>query len=295
MPKLTTTYSLEQSPFYRLGRKKDLAALLGITEAELKAIARQHDAVSFYEFDLEKGSKKRHIEVPQGVIKPLHKRIKNLLSRITPPDFLYCPVKGRSYITNALQHRESKVVVNMDIKNYFPSSKASRVYEFFHKNMQCSKDVAWAITQICTCNGHVPTGSTLSPILSFLAHYTMWQRIALLCKEAGCVLTVYVDDLTISGDSVSERLIWNIKQEIHRTGLEYHSGKKLKRYEGNMPKLITGVIIHNGKPHLPNRQHQKIRSLRQQLQTCNDFAERHKLSQSLTGLLSQQRQIAMCV
>ena len=149
------------------------------------------------------GGKKRHIEEPKQRLKWIHKRIENVLNQIFPPDYLFCPVKRRSYVTNARQHRDAFEVHCLDIKKYFPSTRTSRVFQFFHEEMQCTPDVAGALMILCTFKDHLPTGSPLSPILSFLAHKRMWERISRMVKDAGCQLTVYIDDLTVSGKKVS--------------------------------------------------------------------------------------------
>ncbi len=74
------------------------------------------------------------------------------------------------------------------------------MYWFFHKVMRCSPDVAAILANLLTVDGMLATGSTVSPILSFFAFYDMWFAIGRIAKDAGCVLTVYMDDVTLSGD-----------------------------------------------------------------------------------------------
>ena len=94
-------YSLDQSPFYKMQKEKDLAFILNISRSELRKIPNLIDEKYFYEFDIKNQNKVRHIEVPIKQLRAIHKRIKILLSRIIAPDFLFCPVKGKSYISNA--------------------------------------------------------------------------------------------------------------------------------------------------------------------------------------------------
>ena len=42
----------------------------------------------------------------------------------------------------------------------------------------------------------------------------MWLAIAQIAKEAGCLLSVYMDDIAISGHQVPDRVIWAIKQQV---------------------------------------------------------------------------------
>ncbi len=153
---------------------------------------------------------------------------------LEPPEFLFCPVKRRSYASNAAQHVGAKELRMIDIKAYFPSTPRQRVIWFFHKVMRCSPDVAVILGQLLTADGHLTTGSTVSPIMSFFAFYDMWLAIAQIAKDAGCVLTVYMDDITISCDRIPGKVVWAIKQEIHRRGLNYHKERRYTRGIGEV-------------------------------------------------------------
>jgi len=48
--------------------------------------------------------------------------------------------------------------------------------------------------------------------MSFYAHLNMWEEISEHTRKEGCTLTVYMDDITISGPQVPERLMWKIKK-----------------------------------------------------------------------------------
>ena len=294
MPKISSKkksggrYSFDQSPFYKLRSKARLASILKLSLSELKAQLQTVES-AYSEFDLTNSSgKKRRIEEPKPKLKRIHKRIEDLSKRIFPPDYLFCPVKRRSYVSNAAQHVVSKQIIVLDIKKYFPSTSAGRVFQFFHEEMECSRDVAGTLMTLCTFNGHLPTGSPLSPILSFLAHKRMWDRMAEMVKEAGCKLTVYIDDLTISGEKVPGSLVWRVKKEIKNTGLLYH---KEKSYRGNRARKVTGVIIKDGELRVPNRQHLKAHNLRMAAIKEKDPEKRKCLLYRLRGTQSQADQI----
>lgn len=281
-------YFFDQSPFYKLRSKARLASILKISCFELKSHLKTAES-DYSEFDLTNpNGKKRHIEEPKPKLKRIHKRIENLLSRILLPDYLFCPVKRRSYVGNAKQHVTAKQIDILDIKKYYPSTRASRVFQFFYEIMQCDRDVAGVLMALCTFRGHLPTGSPLSPILSFLAHKKMWDRIAVMVKEAGCMMTVYIDDLTISGEKVSGGLVWEIKQEIKNTGLLYH---KEKTYKGNRARKVTGVIIKDGEMRVPNSKHLKMHHLRMTVAKETDQEKRKDIIIRLQGSQSQADQI----
>jgi retron-type reverse transcriptase len=284
-------YDINQSPFYYLRSKKNLARLLFISESQLEILTQTENL--YLERDLKSiAGKTRRIEEPKMKLKSVQKRIQDILNRIKLPDYIYAPGQGRSYIKNAHVHLNNRVVKILDITAYFPSTQAMRVYHFFHKVMNCSSDIAGIITKLLTFNNHLPTGSPSSPILSYFSHMEMWNTIYKLVKSVDCNLTVYMDDVTISGNEVSSRLIWEIKKQFHRAGL-HSNGKKEKYYINKQCCEITGVIIKNGVGSiLPNRQHLKICKIRRTLVSIDDADDnKMKLSMQLQGLESQKRQI----
>lgn len=284
-------YVYDQSPFYKLRSKTRLAAILEISPSELKAHLKSTEN-DYSEFDItdkkKPNKKKRHIEEPKPELRRIHKRIERLLNRIFPPNYLFCPAKRRSYVSNAKEHVSGTEITVLDIKKYYPSTRASRVFQFFHEEMHCERDIAGVLMTLCSFKGHLPTGSPLSPILSFLAHKRMWDRIAEIVEKAGCRLTVYIDDLTISGPKVPGSLVLAIKKEIINTGLRYH---KEKNYQGKGARKITGVIIKDGELRLPNAQHLKMYKLRKELAEENNPENKKFILERIRGTQCQAEQI----
>ena len=154
--------------------------------------------------------------------------------------------------------------------------------------MKCEKDIAATLTRLATYKGHLPTGSPLSPILAYFAHYDVWEAIAQICKANGYVLTVYIDDVTISSSKISAAVVWRIKEAIHRSGLRYH---KEKVYV-DRPAEVTGVILDGGKLITPNRQLKKIKITSQALKAAKREVDARPLREKLSGLRGQMAQIA---
>jgi retron-type reverse transcriptase len=285
-------YELDQSPFYCLRSQAKLAKLLQVSQIKLKVLTHAEDLYMERDIILDpKRGKSRHVEEPKAVLKRLQKRIEELLKRIKLPDYVHAPAKGRSYISNAKAHVNAVVVRSLDIEKYFPSTPARRVYWFFHQRMKCSPDAAGILTKLSTFKEHLPTGSPLSPMLSYFSHIDMWEAISKIVECGNCNLTVYMDDVTISGDHVPDKLIWQIKKQFYRCGLR-NNRRKEKHYVGNKSCEVTGIIItRKGTLKLPNRQHLKIHEKRQSTRLEIEPETRNKLMQSLRGLEAQAQQI----
>lgn len=282
-------HPLNQSRLYAVQSRAKLAEMFGLTRASLDAVLATEQPYSKRSKEITRNgkTKTRVIQEPRGALRPIHVAVRKALSRIDPPDFLFCPVKRRSYVSNAAQHARAREIRTLDIHAYFPSTPRHRVFWFFHTIMRCSPDVASVLAQLLTVDEHLATGSTVSPILSFFAFYDMWLAIAQIAKEAGCVLTVYMDDVTLSGDSVPERVVWAVRQQIHSRGLHYH---KERRYTGGLGE-VTGTVVREGRLLLPNRQRKKAHETRLKLEEATDPVVAAQLASVLHGLNQQRRQI----
>jgi hypothetical protein len=284
-------YPIHQSPFYGMQSRAKLAEQFGLTRIGLDQVLAVEKPYSEREIDITRNgkTKRRLIQEPRGALREIHTRVRKLLSRISPPDFLFCPVKRRSYVSNAAQHVGATEIRTLDVHAYFPSTPSHRVFWFFHRIIRCSRDVASVLAQMLTVDGHLATGSTVSPILSFYAFYDMWLAIAEVAKEAGCVLTVYMDDVTLSGDSVPERVVWEVRKKIHARGLHYH---KERHFTGGVGE-VTGVLIRGGRLALPNRQRKKAHTVRRELRAETIPERIAALDATLKGLITQQRQVTV--
>jgi retron-type reverse transcriptase len=275
-----------QSPLYRMRNHRKLAALLGITIADLRKF--RHSDKLYTEFDIpKKTGGARRVENPARKLKRVQARIARLLSRIEPPDYLYCPVKGRSYISNAARHLGNRAVRCLDIKKYFPSTTSYRVHWFFRSVMRCENDIADTLTSLATYCGHLPTGSPLSPLLAYFAHYDIWEAAAKVTRSNGLTLTIYIDDITISGTRVPKRVIWEIEKIIHSSGLRYH---KEKCYF-DRPAEVTGVVVGSEKLCPPNRQYKKLHQAKLALGEAKGIGRKRAISR-IAGLTGQLDQIA---
>ncbi|MGA1799277.1 reverse transcriptase family protein [Sphingomonas sp. 4RDLI-65] len=277
--------AINQSRLFKVSSPERLAKVLGTSLQDLRDLCALD--LRYREFDIPKaGGKLRHCEDPVPALKAVHGRIASALSQIEAPDFLFCPVKGRSYISNAAAHRHNRAVRCLDIKRFFPSTPSRRVFWFFKTVMGLRGDAAGLLTDLATFKGRLPTGSPLSPILAYFAFHDMWAEIAAFCKSRDYVLTVYIDDVTVSGQKVPLSDLWYIKTIIRRYGLEYHKEKSFI----DRPAEITGVILRDGAVSAPHRQHQKRKAASEALR--GGAIDIDVVGRQLKGLEGQLRQIA---
>lgn len=286
-------HSEKDSAFFRLERKKDLGKLLFSNSHKLSALAKRPSKELYFEFEKPKKNKQelRKVSAPRSDLIAVQRRINKLLMRISPPAWLFSPVKGRSYVDNARPHAGKNAVRLLDIEDFFPNCKGNKVIWFFKTKMECSPDVVAILKGLVTKDDVLPQGSPCSPILAYLCYIDMWEEIAKIVQEVECDLSVYVDDITISGAQVPEEAIWRIKEILKKHGHNYKQDKERKRWK--KPTEVTGVITTQSKELLlvPNRQHKETAKIRKQLNKKCSKEQRASLSAQLHGRVSQMDQI----
>ncbi len=279
--KKTDRYPVSQCALYKVRGLQTLGDLLFASSATLEDFGNRHSEV-YREWDIPtKSGKLRHIEHPIHPLKQIHGRLETLLMRLDPPSYLFCPVKGRDFLMNALEHWNQRAVWRVDVKDYFASTRASNVLRFYRDRLACAGDVATVLTKVSTFHGHIPTGSPLSPILSFFANEPMWESIRQECAKYGCTISLYMDDLTVSGHAVPWTLRRQILDILNANGFKGHKCE----YAVGRPALVTGLISGSTRPQLPHSHYKKFRKhleLAEGLLTPDEYA---KVVATLNGLM----------
>jgi RNA-directed DNA polymerase len=172
----------------------------------------------------------RLIEVPKSRLKDLQRRILfAILDRIPSHSAVHGFVKGRSIQTFAAPHVGQRVVLRMDLEDFFPGFAGVRVQSFF-RTIGYPETVAdllgglvtnavphntwrdvikqpgfalgpgelWQV-QSMYARAHLPQGAPTSPSLANLCCYRLDCRLSGLARSAGATYTRYADDLAFSG------------------------------------------------------------------------------------------------
>lgn len=249
-------YQKQESPLYLLKSPRKLAKLLKIEIEQLESLVSKDSNYKVY--PVKKGTdSERVVQEPKEQLKYLHKKLFKFLQRIETPNYLHSGVSGRSYITNAKVHCGEKGLLTLDIRGFFKNTKAWQIHKFFHQTMKCDSDVAGILAKLCTYNKHVPTGSSLSQAIAFFANEQMFNEIDDLAKGNNINFTCYVDDLTLSGDSVGRNTLYKIRGIFQKYGMESHPEKE-HLYKSKAPRKVTGSIIKGDRLFLPNSKHREI-------------------------------------
>jgi len=265
-------YDLKRSPLAQNPTQRDIAALVGESPADLKTLATLHfkeqflvrrsivnkgkihswpsieNKVRVRRFREEVG-KKRDLVYPDGRLRAVHERLKYHLSKIIQPSYLMSPRKGRAQRDNAAAHLDAVQFLTLDLKQFYPSTTRSMIRNSLMYQFGMSVDTAGLIAHLATADDKACFGSPLTPVLASLVHRPMFDKIADRCIIDDLSYTVWVDDLTISGETITGSLKADIRKIVSSSGLKSH---KLKTSMGNKPVFITGVGVVGSNLILPN-------------------------------------------
>jgi len=238
-----------------------LLAYLTVTPAELKKIWWYRHRM-YSQFDIAKGAGKvRTINAPDRRLKFLQRKLAALLAqlyRVRNP--VHGFVQARSVKTNAEAHGQRRFVLNLDLRNFFPTITEKRVVGLL-RALGVAKRVAEIVARLSCHMGHLPQGAPTSPVLSNMICYRLDTELLLAAKAARAIYTRYADDITFSGFQPPtplfeggvpavgrfspELLTPSLRAVFENNGFEVHP-EKAHYADRNSRRIVTGVKINDG-------------------------------------------------
>ena len=226
---------------------RHLRQLLGIHKSaqdRLLGLKKQDSYKTF--FIPKKHGGLREIEAPNSEMKMIQYWIKdNILDKFSASQYARGFIKGKSIYDNAVQHTNKELVINIDLKDFFPSIGFQEIYKIF-KYIGYTDSVSKLLTNLCTnTKGVLPQGSPASPAISNLVALKLDKRLGKLSEKIAADYTRYADDITISGDKSIKRYISLIRQIIFEEGYEINENK-FRLQHSYQRQEVTGLIVNNG-------------------------------------------------
>lgn len=281
------SYPLHQCALYALTSPAMLAKRLDIGPTELEDLANRPNNYLVRSQQKTSGGT-RLIEEPKPHLQRIHGRVHQLLSRVDLPRYVHSVRKRHSYITNAREHLGNGEMVKLDVQKFYTNVRSGAVAAFFENQMRCAPDVAGLLAKLLTYKGHLPTGSKSSPILSYFVHKELFDEIAAQAATRGLTMTLYVDDIVVSGNGAHRGVLAAARYVISKHGLRSH---KLRHFGGKRPKIVTGVIVADDGLRLPNRRHRKIKDGYTALHRADTRQEKLAVLSWLGSLVHEAAQI----
>jgi len=264
----------------------------------------------YYTFEIPKKSGgKRKISAPKSRMKNLQTWVlENILSQVTLGDSAHGFVAGRSIVTNALPHTGQDIVVNVDLKDFFPTISFQRVKGLF-RTFGYSEQMSVIFALICTqaeteeveMDGvtyyvqkggrYLPQGSPASPAISNLIAYKLDKRAEGLCRKLGFTYTRYADDMSFSTTEENEKninkLLYFLRGIIRSEGFTIHPDKTHIMRKGGQQK-VTGIVV-NEKPNVERTRLRRFRALLHNIDKngwqSQQWGQAHNLIHSVEGFI----------
>lgn len=181
-----------------LASDKALLAYLGLSDPELKKIWWFRRGMYHLSNIAKANGKIRTIYAPNARLKFLQRQILPLLNqlyRVRNP--VHGFVASKSVKTNASAHLRKKFILNLDLKDFFPSITERRVRGLL-RSLGIDGRVSEIVARLCCYDGYLPQGAPTSPVLSNMVCFRMDSELLAFAKECRCVYTRYADDITFS-------------------------------------------------------------------------------------------------
>ncbi|MFA4815495.1 MAG: reverse transcriptase domain-containing protein [Candidatus Gracilibacteria bacterium] len=246
--------------FLSLSLRRDIADLFEIEYGHLNFLLYAKNRVNYRKFFVpKKNGGKREINSPIYSLKILQKKLSYILNLVYhPKPSAHGFVQGRGILTNSTQHLNKNLVLNIDLKDYFPSINFGRIMGLFKAApYNFDLEVAATLAHIACHNRKLPQGAPTSPILSNMICSSLDNKMYKFVKKYNCTYTRYADDLTISTNRIKfpieiaefdfTNFSLNIGSQfieiIEKSGFEINFDKvrlshKSKRQE------VTGIIVN---------------------------------------------------
>jgi len=209
---------------------------------------------SYKDFNIQKRSgASRKISAPINPLKYIQRRIveRILKSIYKPPADCVFGLDKKGFLDNAILHKNSRYIFNLDLKDFFPSISSGRIRRLFElsSSFEFSPVVSSALCNLVCHNGSLPQGAPTSPILANMICFRLDKSLSSFAKKNNLLYSRYFDDLTFSSKDLDEDKFMSV--------IQYVRSKK----SGIHPESVIKMIIE--------REHFNINQTKLRLQSFN--------------------------
>ncbi|AFY45869.1 reverse transcriptase family protein [Nostoc sp. PCC 7107] len=290
--KNNTQENIEQLKKYNLDiyNAEQIAAAMKISIDRLRFLAFNSQGSQISHYIHFKTAKKiagtRIISAPLPDLKRAQNWIlQNILQKIAINNAAHGFCGDRSIITNATPHVGAKIIINLDLQDFFSAITYQRVKGLF-QSFGYSSSVATIFGLLCTApvveernvNGkidfvelkqrHLPQGSPASPTITNIICRSLDERLSAIATKSTFTYTRYVDDLTFSASGENVKYTSNfIKQAqsiISDEGFAINPDKT-RILRNSQQQEVTGIIV-NEKTNISRKKLKNFRATLHQIE-----------------------------
>jgi len=274
--------------FNTIKTRSDLADYLNIPPSKITYILFKRGVDSYYtEFEIPKKSgEPRRICAPTGDLKGVQRQLadalwehqKSIYEELgIKPNISHAFEEGKSIITNAKIHRNKRIVINVDLSDFFDSIHIGRVCGFFEKNKHFNlpHEPAITIAQLACYQGKLPQGAPTSPIITNLVCQVLDMHLLSFAKRYRLDYTRYADDITFSTNDKAFLETWDsfyaeLEKKIRKAGFSLNE-KKTRITYCDSKQVVTGLVV-NKKISVDHAYCRKVRAMAHSLYTNGSYS-----------------------
>jgi RNA-directed DNA polymerase len=240
-----------------------------------------------------RGGLPRVLEAPKARLKEIQRWIlREILEHVPPHEAAQGFTRGRSVITHARLHSARPVVLRLDLKDFFASVTAGRVFGVF-RTLGYNRSVAHVLTGLSTntipqaiwqavprttdptlietrfwlgralATPHLPQGAPTSPALANLAAFRLDRRLTGLATHSGLRYSRYADDLTFSGPWQLRRRRSHLEAlmaEIARDEGFAINDRKTALHSAGGRQSVCGIVV-NVRPNVLRSEYDELKAI----------------------------------
>jgi RNA-directed DNA polymerase len=277
---------LQQIGLPVLASPADVAAALDLSIPQLRWLAFHSEAatrVHYVRFSVPKKSGgTRELAAPHRTLARCQEWIlANILAKVAVHNAAHGFVAGRSTVTNAAAHVGQRVVVNLDLREFFPTITFPRVRGIFQQlgyspaaatilallsTESPRRTVVYAGQKFFAATGPraLPQGASTSPALSNLVARRLDSRLSGISGKLGWTYTRYADDITFSSsaedaDAKVGYLLARVRHIAQDEGFAVNE-KKTRIQRRKTAQSVTGLVV-NDRVAVPRQIVRRLRSI----------------------------------
>jgi RNA-directed DNA polymerase len=223
----------------------------------------------------------RLIEAPKPRLRAMQRLLLEQILAVVPVhDRAHGFVPGRGAHTFAAAHAGRPVLISLDLRAFFSSITAARIYGLF-RGAGYPEPVAHTLTALTTTRTpahilrsapdptlaallrapHLPQGAPTSPALANLCAFRLDRRLDGLARAFGLQYGRYADDLAFSGAptrSQTPKLIATVERIAIEEGFRVRPDKTGIRRQSDRQRL-AGLVV-NSRPAAPRDEYDRLRA-----------------------------------
>lgn len=213
---------------------------------------------------------KRTITAPDRFLKKIQRRIDLILRLLfVPKPAAHGFLAKRSIVSNAKIHVAKKHVLNVDLKDFFPSVHFGRIRAVLQLHpFNLKKEFAHVVANFCCFDSKLPQGAPTSPIITNIVSQKLDYKLVQLAKEHHCFFTRYVDDITFSCDKArfDDEFLKKLDEVVKSEGFTINE-KKTRVQKKAVRQEVTGITVNEKL----NLQQDYIRNVRAMLNNWEKY------------------------